>query len=98
MAGSCQEHFTDVRLLVEFTRLSVILALGLGHVRYLTFIKKHLSSLVHGNSRIMVVDDPTDASEGLTREIWDSVIARGDVSGTTKGIQTIDVSLLIKGL
>ena len=46
----------------------------------------------------MVVDDPTDASEGLTREIWDSVIARGDVSGTTKGIQTIDVSLLIKGL
>eukprot|EP00118_Oscarella_pearsei_P011761 m.81528 g.81528 ORF g.81528 m.81528 type:complete len:991 (+) comp36237_c0_seq28:527-3499(+) len=51
----------------------------LSHVRYTVFVRKHLSSLVHANGGILPIDKPTDASEGLTQEVFDSVITTGDV-------------------
>ena len=51
---------------------------GLAHCRHLKTVRTHLSGLVH--HRIFPVDNPCDASKGLTAEVWSQMIQAGTVS------------------
>ena len=51
---------------------------GLAHCRHLKTVRTHLSGLV--NQSIIAVDNPCDASMGLTPELWKEMSASGVVS------------------
>jgi hypothetical protein len=49
----------------------------LSHVRHMSYLRKHLLNFVSG--KIIPVDIPTDATSGVTAELWETVLSRGDV-------------------
>ncbi|KAI0222846.1 Small G protein signaling modulator 2 [Lamellibrachia satsuma] len=50
----------------------------LSHCRHLKTVRTHLSGLV--NATIMLVDEPRDASKGLTMELWNEMNQNGVVT------------------
>ena len=50
----------------------------LAHCRHLSGVRTHLTALV--NNSIIPPDHPTDASVGVTDEIWDKLTPNGVVS------------------
>ena len=68
------KHALD--LFIHFT--FDIFAVGLAHCRHLKTVRTHLSGLV--NQSIIAVDDPADASMGLTPELWREMSSSGVVS------------------
>lgn len=54
------------------------LVTGLSYCRHLKTVRTHLSGLV--NSKVVSVEDPSDASKGLTVEVWRNMGSNGEVS------------------
>ena len=68
------KHALDFFIYVTFN----ITIVGLAHCRHLKTVRTHLSGLV--NQSIIAVDDPADASMGLTPELWREMSSSGVVS------------------
>jgi len=57
--------------------MCVIYFAGLAHCRHLKTVRTHLSGLVL--HRIFPIDQPYDASKGLTKQVWDTMNKSGVV-------------------
>ncbi|XP_062504389.1 small G protein signaling modulator 1-like isoform X2 [Corticium candelabrum] len=49
----------------------------LSHVRHMSYLRRHLLGFV--SNKIVPIDRPCDASVGVTEELWETVLSRGNV-------------------
>ncbi|KAM4795704.1 small G protein signaling modulator 2 [Rhinophrynus dorsalis] len=69
--GSCVHDRTPLKLLCENMKRQIVSRAFFGwlsYCRHLSTVRRHLSALVHHS--IIPPDKPTDASGGVTKEVW----------------------------